>query len=159
MVGCLSGPSAPGRATPEPPAFGRDPRQIRQICQEGRRKGIPTQRDDRLGLKEGCEVVHTEVPPCRGQLKDPRLNGDSDLVRPRTEGARAFWSRGRPSLVWPGALPSPPPQWSGPGGAPVWVSPIPQSAPSLSSSFSRNRSKSRFLRSRPPSPPPSMAPP
>ena len=35
---------------------------------------------------------------------------------------------------------------------------LPQSAPSLSSSFSRKRSKSRFFRSRPPSPPPSMAP-
>ena len=36
---------------------------------------------------------------------------------------------------------------------------LPQSAPSLSSSFSRKRSKSKFLRSWPPSPPPSMAPP
>ena len=58
--------------------------------------GGPPERDSyparRLGLKvgvrEGCEVVHTEVPPCRGRLKDPRLNGDSDLVGPRTEGRR-----------------------------------------------------------------------
>ena len=87
MVGCLSGPSAPGRAIPEPPTFG-----IRIPVRSGRSARIPTQRDDRLGLKvgvrEGCEVVHAEVPPCRGRLKDPRLNGDSDLVGPRTERRR-----------------------------------------------------------------------
>ena len=61
------------RHTRAPRLWHGDPCQIRQICQEGRRKGIPTQRDDRLGLKvgvrEGCGVVHTEVPPCRGRLK------------------------------------------------------------------------------------------
>ena len=104
----LSGPSAPELVAPEPEAglpvralgtwrhtrasrlWNGDPRQIREICQEGRRKGVPSQRDDRLGfevrVREGREVIHAEVPPRRGRLKDPRLNGNADLVRPRTEG-------------------------------------------------------------------------
>ena len=92
-AGGLSGPSAPGRATPEPPAFGMGiPVRSGRSARRAAGKAIPTQRDDRLGLKvgvrEGCEVVHAEVPPCRGRLKDPPLNGDSDLARPRTERRR-----------------------------------------------------------------------
>ena len=51
--------------------------------------GPPERRDDRLGfevrVREGREVIHAEVPPRRG----PRLNGNADLVGPRTGGRLA----------------------------------------------------------------------
>ena len=65
MADGLSGPSAPELVTPEPELLGL-----------------------KVGVREGCEVVHTEVPPCRCRLEDPSLNGDPDLTRPRTEGRR-----------------------------------------------------------------------
>ena len=90
MVGGLSGPSAPGRAAPEPRLWHGDPCHVRSGRSDRRAAGKGF--DDRLGFKvgvrEGCEVVHTEVPPCRCRLEDPSLNGDPDLTRPRTEGRR-----------------------------------------------------------------------
>ena len=104
----LSGPSAPELVAPEPEAGGgwwaacQGPRHLGAPHQRPP-MGIPVrsgrsvrraagkgQRDDRLGFEvrvhEGREVIHAEVPPRRGRLKDPRLNGNADLVRPRTEG-------------------------------------------------------------------------
>ena len=91
MVGGLSGPSAPGRAAPEPPAFGmgipaRSGRSDRRAAGNG---FLPSKMIGlKVGVREGCEVVHTEVPPCRCRLEDPSFNGDPDLTRPRTEGRR-----------------------------------------------------------------------
>ena len=85
-----------------------------------------------LAFREGCEVVHTEVPPCRCRLEDPSLNGDPDLTRPRTEGRRdglehsGFEGALRLSgLVFRFRLLR---SGLGAGGAPVWVSPSPHPA-------------------------------
>ena len=159
----LSGPSAPElpepHQSPPPLEWGS----AREICQEGRRKGVPSQRDDRLGfevrVREGREVIHAEVPPRRGRLKDPRLNGNADLVRPRTEGRLNGLEHSglEGALRLSGLVLCLSLLRGGLGLQEFWRGPS-QSAPSLSSSFSRKRSKSKFLRRWPPSPPPSMAP-
>ena len=99
MADGLSGPSAPSARLGGWWAACQGPRHLGAPHQSppplGDLSGGPpergsSQRDDRLGFKvrvrEGREVIHAEVPPRRGRLKDPRLNGNADLVRPRTEG-------------------------------------------------------------------------
>ena len=105
-TGVADGLSGPSLVAPEPEAggmVGGPPRQV--------------------GVREGCEVVHTEVPPCRCRLEDPSFNGDPDLSRPRTEGRRD----GLEHSGFEGALRCL--AWCfGPEGAPVWVSPSPHPA-------------------------------